>query len=108
VVRESSADVPDPFTDKVLDIFEVASNCNFPIAAATNTAGANQEVSSVIVVTSSTPVAIVPTSTLVGTSVVVPISSGTGSPQQTTNAAPAATAGAAMGIGALGFALGML
>lgn len=87
------------------DVREVLTRCNFTIQSSFNSASASSIASSVAssaASATSTGTIIVRTSgTAVVTSTVTPS-------QATQNAAPAVTAAAGMGLGALGFALGMI
>ncbi|KAI8940794.1 hypothetical protein NX059_002058 [Plenodomus lindquistii] len=109
--RRPDADDLDDTTPDVSDVREILTRCNFstttynsaaPSATPSGAAGGSNS-------SSPSGASGTVTRTASGTGAVnTAASASSGLPQQTANAAPAHTAGAAIGLGALGFALGML
>lgn len=106
-VRQYDTDTDDDDGINDNDVREVLTRCNFTIQSTFNSASASSVVAAASSAASAgtTPTGSV-TVTRSGTGTVVPTTAVVS--QVTQNAAPAMTAAAGMGIGALGFALGML
>ncbi|KAJ4402255.1 hypothetical protein N0V91_007288 [Didymella pomorum] len=104
-VAQYDTDTDDDDNNNDNDVREVLTRCNFSVQSSFNSASASSVASSIASASAATTASSVVVTRTSGTSVVT----STLAPNQVSQAgAPAITAAAGMGIGALGFALGML